>query len=223
MFYKVVGRLIPYDYYRDDFPEVFPNDFIIDIETTGLDPNEDIIVCLGIADLWHLSITIYFLEDPSKWQEFHKFCRKKVFELLNSGDVWAYNSLFESKFLKIPRFSTTFSSTRGIQYGIFDLMCGTGFYRLKQAAMLINYKYKLNVDELIKDVDIDGKDVPKVYLKDWCVKRDEKAKWRIIDHNHRDLIRGYLVRYHVKKVALKIRDQLPKFAPEPHILSLIHI
>ena len=214
MFYKVVGRLIPYDKYTEDFPEIFTNDFIIDIETTGLDPQEDIIVCLGIADLHHLSTTIYFLEDPTKWKDFYKFCRKTVLNLLNEGKVWAYYSRFESEFLNIPRFTTLYN----FQYGILDLLSGENPYKLKQAAILIDSLYKLNLYDLIKDDDIDGSDVPRVYLKEWCVKRNEKAKWKIINHNHKDLIRSYLVRYHIRKIAYKIRDELPRFDPEPLII-----
>lgn len=191
----------------------FANEYIIDIETTGLDPENDLIICLGVADLWALKATIYFLDDPSKWREFQGFCRKRVRELLSRGKVWAYNCKFEAKFLQVP--------IRVNGYGLKELLCGEIWLKLKDAAWHVALRYELKANRCIEDDDIDGKDVPLLYLRDWCIYKDERAKYLIIDHNYRDLVRAYLVRYHIYRLSKKLLEEVSKCVAKPVIIKSI--
>jgi len=206
MFEKIIRSLNPV---KDNVVR-FYKEYIIDIETTGLDPREDIIICLGIADLYDLTATIYFLDKPEAWKEFQRFCRSRVKEMLSKGKVWAYNCRFEADFLGVP--------VRVDGYGLKDLMCGTIWLKLRDAAWFIAGLYGLKVNRCIEDDDVEGKDVPMLYLKDWCIYKDEKAKYLIIDHNYRDLVRAYLVRYHLRELAKKLQDELRKNGPIPVFL-----
>jgi len=177
----------------------FYKEFIVDIETTGLSEKEDIIVCMGIADLDKLKTTIYFLDDHTKWRQFQEFCRKRARELLKTGKLWAYNKDFEERFLRVK--------------GIHELLCMYKEYRfrhtLASASDEVIYNYRLKVDEEALDEDpISGKDVPLLYMKKWVIFRDEKAKWLIINHNYNDLVKSYIVRYHLRKVVEEISKQL---------------
>jgi len=196
---KVIRRL-------PDLKERFPHEYIIDIETTGLNKEKDLIICLGIADLDKLVTTIYFLDEPTKWRDFQAFCRKKVIELLKRGKVWAYNCNFEMKFLQVK--------------GIQELLCytkGIGFrMTLACASDDIAWEHKLD----IKDEDpISGSDVPQLYMREWAIKRDENAKRLIINHNYYDLVKEYIVRYHIAQIAKRLQNVLLEMHVIPAILS----
>jgi len=192
MFNKIV-RALPYLSTR------FHKEYIIDIETTGLSEKEDIIICIGIADLNKLKTTIYFLDDHTKWKQFQEFCRKRAKELLKKGKVWAYNKSFEERFLGVK--------------GIHELLCMYKEYRFRHTLanasdeIIYNYKLKIN-EEIINNDTISGKDVPLLYLKNWILFRDEKAKQLIINHNYNDLVRSCIVRLHIQKLAERISNQL---------------
>jgi len=190
----------------------FFKEYVIDIETTGLSEKEDIIVCIGIADLDKLMSTIYFLNDHTKWKQFHRFCRKKVRELVRKGKVWAYNKSFEEQFLGVK--------------GMHELMCMYKECRfrltLSSACDEIIHSYKLKVGEGELNYElISGKDVPLLYLKWWVIFRDDEAKRIIIDHNYNDLVRSYIVRIHIGKVAEKISRQLFNLKVIPQELDRI--
>jgi len=174
----------------------FYKEYIIDLETTGLE-KEDIIICMGIADLHKLKSTIYFLNDHTKWKQFQQFCKRKAKELLKQGKVWAYNKEFEEKFLEIK--------------GLHELLCMYGRhyrYKLIDACLEIIDRYKLNINKELYNEPISGKDIPLLYLRNFIIFKDEKTKWLIIDHNYNDLVRSYIVRIHIGKIAEEIIEKV---------------
>jgi len=175
----------------------FRREYIVDIETTGLDCDKDIIVCMGIADLYRLQATIYFLKDARRWGDFHRFCRNTVLTLLNRGKVWAYNSEFEESFLQLE--------------GISDLLCLTSgaTWRMKLNDAYLDAKIDLKLDIKVDD-KIGGSDIPTLYMKNYNILGDENAKWLIINHNYYDLVREYIIRIYTSHLASALHQVLRK-------------
>ena len=209
---------------EDLLPRIIPDKHIIvDLETTGLEPPEDIIICGGIFDCKKRIIRIYFLPDPKKHENFKRFLRNTILWYKNKGyEIWAYNSEFEEDFL----------SLRNV---IRDLMvywiCKPIPFEERDEFTLRRTKMTTATDEIILDILKDKEIVkrideicngyvsssliPRIYLKQWLLKRDDEAVRQIVHHNYVDLIREYFALWFIYK---SIRDIKRLIAKEFYII-----
>lgn len=222
-FYKVIRkvRLLPY-VYGVEHVDVLKNHCIIDIETTGLCGNRDIIICYGLLDIEKERVVIYFLEEPRKHNEFRKFLRTLTLSLIRRKKVWAYNKVFEEIFLNVD--------------GLMELLCYRDLYWIKGRAKM-DYVYTHVMFELAKMFK-DNKEfmdilkwifeeckkditpncgIPDVYIYEWVFNNNVAGKMKIIEHNYADLLKEYIILYYMAYKTFNILEEI--FKEEHYILG----
>jgi len=145
---------------------------IIDCETTGLNPELDKILTLGIyrGD----RILIYQLVKP-KYRGFKKMCRLIVRK--QPKPLYAYAARFEQEFLEMSHGWRDLTRYYEVEY---DEWCPIRRFRLIDVT---TYPY-----ETTKDFDINGAEVPQKW-REWLKHKNPKILSEVAYHNYVDLHR----------------------------------
>jgi len=214
-----------YVYYIDkELLPPLPSDkqLIIDLETTGLDPEIDIIICGGFFDCKKRKIIIYFLPDPDDSEKFRRFLRNTIlWYRLKKYTIWSYNSEFEEKFLGIRNtiqdlmvYRITFKTHRESDDDYYEIpslvrtkMISASNYIIQN--ILKDNELKKQIDELDTSY-ISSSLIPNLYLKRWLLRKDKEAIEYIIKHNYADLIREYCILWYYYYTLEKLRNHILK-------------
>jgi len=145
---------------------------IVDIETTGLNPESDRILTLGIYR--ENKIFIYQLVKP-RYRIFERMCRAIVRRL--PKPLYAYAASFEQEFLQIPNGWRDLTRYYEVEY---DEWCPIRRFRLVDVT---TYPY-----ETTKDFDINGAEVPQKW-REWLKHRNLRILAEIPYHCMVDLRR----------------------------------
>jgi len=210
---------------------------ILDIETTGLDTKEDIIICGGFLDYKTKRAYVYFLPDPLDYPKFRRFLRNTVlWYARNRYAVWAYNADFEKSFLNLPDdvvrdlmvyrvfLRTYYDEEFDEEYDSVD------YYLAKMSLVAIDIikvyypkiylgkednpvvkKLESYLSDVLKDY-ISSDRVPEIYYKKWLLRRDKQAIDTIIHHNFVDLFLELWILWYMAQVVYMLQDALKDFA-----------
>jgi len=232
-FIKRVFKLDPDLLPPDDF--VVRKHLIVDIETSGLDKNEDIVICGGLLDYEKKFAYVYFLPDPQDWKKFRRFLRNTIQWYIGRGyTAWAYNADFERSFLMIKeiRDLMMYRVVMRIEYDYeYEEEYELPDYRFSKmtitATDIIRTYYpkfylgdnnngevkKLEsfLKSLFKDY-VASEKIPDIYFKKWLLKRDKSAIDTIVHHNFADLYLEAWILWYISQVVRTIIKSLEDYA-----------